>query len=301
MENRFNEVETNNLKDILNVLSSAKLPSKAIIMQANDEDIANISKMSRNKFKTVFPNLSTGVPYLSLEKYNEIYESYDSDRKIIEFIDEILREAKMVDCFSIPIKFNKSGNTLVNPLPIYSKLGNICNKMPIIFSEINCSTVVTGAIEGSFIHECVHMLFCRNKKISDKDIKSEFLSIFIEKIILYSFYSSTDPYNFEQMNRWSSSKKLIDEIRSKEDNMAKEYFKSCILAEYFSKYIFEVSFDERMIISDDISLVLDGKLSLDQFLEKYNLSLSNMDCINAAIQSIKDSEKFWDDFKPPIK
>lgn len=285
--------ESNNLEQLLTVLESAELPENNIVRKAPEEDVKNLSKLGKWKFNRLFHDMDTKVLFLSKENYEKIYMEFNKDNSMLEFIEEVFKNAMQVDCFDVPILINELGKSYSSTIPMYWQLGNLASDIPIIFSEVNCSRVVSGAIDGMYIHECVHMLFNRNKKIKDPELNSEFLSIFIETLILSGFYETDINARYEQMNRWGSFKLLISKLKTSQEDINFEYLKSFIFSEYFSRYIFTLSLEDRLQVVKEVSFVLEGKLQLNQLLEKYNISLNNQDCINTAIKSIKESEKFW--------
>ncbi len=123
----------------------------------------------------------------------------------------------------------------------------------------------TNSMQASYLHEIMHSQLFVYKNI-EKEINEEVLPIFIE--LLYGYYHNTP----QLLYRLRLIIKYLEEY--KEIESSKTYISSTLKAiELFELYISNNTIGKEII--DDISKVFDYDITLEELLDKYEISLDN--------------------------
>lgn len=160
-------------------------------------------------------------------------------------------------------KYNNIEFSFICKHPVYQLLGFEYDK--IVIKYIFISNYNTHSIQASYLHEITHSQLFVHKNI-EKEINGEVLPIFIE--LLYGYYHNTPQLLYRL---WLIIKYLEEykEIKSSET-----YISSTLKAiELFELYISNNTIGKEII--DDISKVFDYDITLEELLDKYEISLDN--------------------------
>lgn len=257
-----------------------ELPTKKFIGYTTSfEKEKNFKEITKSKFETFFPELNPEVNYAN----NSLLIIPFTLTKLVEKIDvktmvELITSTKSI--FDIKTKMISDCSSYI-PVQIY-------NEEKYLFSNIYISKDYTVSLIAAYAHEITHALTLRNKGIIRDFLDDEFLSIFIEMLMVKD---DEMKLNLNIYNRWIGIRRRnTTQLFSNEPNQVKEYYKSTVLAIFLFSMYNEMTANNQLVLLNQVKEVLNGNVYLHDFLEIYNLRMTNKEVIESSIYSIEKSK-----------
>ncbi len=254
-----------NFYDIISFLLANDLRNTAHYTKTKLKDIINDTETFYGEFfESVNSVLTVGKDTVG------IYPAIDkaTDNSSFEGMNLLVKEYSP---FQIPIILRKSNNPFLGSL---RRIG-IANQdfkpfTPFIITHINISKPFTTYSPICYAHEIMHSQVDSQYGAITNYHNREVLPIFIEKLMAYH----TNIETFREIEKARLTCLRNGMCKSKEDfnNEDYIYFNSTLIAEaLFDAYINSSDADRKVII-EYIQLIIDGEITLEEFLEGFNIT-----------------------------
>lgn len=261
-------------------------------------DKKQIFNLSEEFIDTFYKDLDKNVLSITEEDVNNLFYLYQENKydfkTILDIYEFFIKKTNIKD---IPVKLNK-----FNPMDSSVKeaqfiMGNKkqLKKMPILNIQVNLSENLTSLAIGSYIHENTHMLLERNKGYVDDYLKSELLSIFLEKLVAYELDESEKLLQIYEINRWRGIQDDINNVKQiSNKNKKNEYYKYIV-----SNFLAEVMFDrykqsnsnEQYQLIKGTEEVMAGTKTLQDLLREQDINLKSQEVVDITKKSIQKCKK----------
>lgn len=262
---------TEELKEIINSLSySSHDFSKCKLSKLKkDEMIMN----SRKLFEILSVELHK-IPYISSNSINGIINTSNNVNQIIE---RILEKEVNISPLEVPISFCNENYFYGKCTPSYIKDND---KHLLVFNEFELSSNTHVLTPSIYVHEIIHsQLESKDNSISDY-LNYEVLPVFFDKI---SPIENKLPESISKINDLLRLKQLIKAFIMFNKGNLPEFSKiklSMIITSLLkSELLFELYINgdksSKIKILYEIQSVLDGKYSIETFLDNNNINLES--------------------------
>lgn len=231
--------------------------------------INEISKMSIRKVKKtvilnsklIFNNVNLEIPYLS-EKDFLIYMWHGASR-----VKSAIREKNV---FKIPLYYeefatcHRLGTRLFND-----------SILPVLVDKLNITKIYP---ESTYVHELTHALVLRNKSSIENYLHDEVPAILLELIYTYINYGEEGLKKIQlyRLQNLNTAFKCSLPLNYSDVSIERlKYFHSSVLAFALFEKICFTNFKNGTEIYNTFIQFLNGKVLLEDLLEKYEISMEN--------------------------
>lgn len=225
--------------------------------------------------------------------YKVFYEKFANNGNILLkndfdwFIDEISKKTKIISPYDLPVKSIRGHSMIGNiskPLLEISDF-SLLEKQEILFSSINLGDNYTLLSVCTIIHEIIHIQLESVKGSVKNYLNREVLSIFFEKIAALEFDESKKLLKLSESMRYNYLYHSINKLKLShreaclkgisykdriEDSIS---VNSTLLADKLFDFYINVDEFGKKDIMNGIQMIFDGKQTLEEFLEKFNIKL----------------------------
>lgn len=261
----------------LEELTTSDLPNKNIYQTVNIKNVKTEVYETEEFFKEKFNELKTEIYFLNL---NIDLFLYLKNKKIN--IDEYLQQ---INCFDITVKINKNKNHSY----IYT---SYYNKLPTFVEGIIIGNKNISSFKSSYSHELTHVLLNKNIHVIDNQFDVEFISTFIEKIVLKNDSNEFKINEFNRLNDIKICKELgFDNIT--EIIKFQKYYISLLKANYLYFLYRNMNKNQQNILFKNITKIYNGQMLLSDFNNIYNINIFNKELFKASTQAINNSSTYY--------
>ena len=235
-------------------------------LDTRDEQI-DLLKLKRNVLlmsKSVLEGVNTEVEIIAKDDVQRILSLAKTGFSREKWEREALRISRVGSIFDIPLekthKFDSSIYHIECRVAAYRKQ---------LFSYIEIGTPYDPVLaEAEYAHELGHALIARNIDSLLNPLFDEYISMFLE--LLYLFFSKDNLYGFKI--------KCVDRILDCQENgkstlLELRYLFSSLLTFITLEQFLEFSSKDRNEMLMKIKKVLNGQMTVENFLDEYNFNL----------------------------
>lgn len=264
-----------NLQQYLNIICCNNYDG-VISKIGGNQSILSVIKTGKLLLDEFFPLLDKTVNYCNKSIALKLFDK-SKEMSMDEFLAYQMSFIKRIDSVFVPIDLDNSIDSSFDKVILMLNDNNYLKKVPVIMTNVYLNQRDVN-INVSYMHEQTHLLLDRNKGIVDDFLKTEVLSIFMEKVSALRLDSSEKLLaNVELMRQVhtkfilaSLGKYNVDLILSYE---LKKYIISAALADIMFNQYYSLSNIDRKCYLEEVEKILSNKKVLDDFLDEQNISV----------------------------
>jgi len=272
----------NNLLNIGRVLT--KLPEKSNISNFKI-DRKDVPKYTKAFFEQHFKLHE--VPYMSISDASEIFKKYGDNptntSSLNLLVEELKNKSKYVSPYDIPVKY-VNGHSMIGEIQkpiILVPVEEYLKELQIVFSEIQLGNNITKLTSATYAHEITHSQLESIKGSTRNYHNKEFVSIFIEKLVALELDNSRKILNKSELIRFRNLAEQIAVLYSADKFTRTQCLEATVAVtstlkaeNLFDKYL-NGSDDLKSEILTDIQKIFDGQITVEDLLQKYEITLEN--------------------------
>lgn len=266
MSDNFAKISSllNDLENDINIIQFDKISQKEMI--SITKDIFSFFKLHK-------------IAYVELTTIEQQLKKFDEDalisdpfaaNKLLRLLNQIAME-NMIDPFELPIELidDSMKSCLVETLYPMLDNENFLSKSIVPFSKVRIGKDITKFTPVFYGHELVHSQLDSNKGVQKFFMNREVIPIFLEKIFSielgHLYYVNIEKI---RLSNFSSSIKKVNNNQG--DLGTYTYIRSTISANILFNIYIESNSQDREEMLDGIQLIFDNKITVEDYLKKYN-------------------------------
>lgn len=255
-----------------NILKKMEIPKYDIKPASTPLECIKSSVM--NNTKEFLKDVNLDIKWLDEYRIEEIEHKYPFYSHEV-----IMEEAKDVSIFDIPLICSTGFSSFLN---VYE--GKDEDFKDVVFKRIALlmgKEIDDDILEATYFHELSHALITRNWYMMTNPLFDEFVPHVMEMIYNYYILGNEERYVrklLQRMESRTSSHLFIDKNKSYIGMLEKldlvygmTLVLSCIA---FEKFI-EFNGDDKQEMIDDIKKMLNGNITVEDFMKKYDVNMDN--------------------------
>ncbi|MBO5138114.1 MAG: hypothetical protein J6B89_00530 [Bacilli bacterium] len=268
----INQFMVKEFKDYMKVIESNN--RRELMYSSNRRDVSDVVNNGIMLLDEFFPSLNRNVYYCN--KF--VAEMMCKDMNYMSPIAAVAYQKKflhLLDSTDVPISVSDkkaSGVDMAYGLYIDDYY---LDRSPIIITGINLCSKQEVDMNVSYMHEQMHLLLGRNKGSVNDYLKTEVLSIFIEKVSALRLDSSEMLLANVELMRQYATKYSINILGEVDDLIDSYDFKKYIVSSALADIMFNVYYNfsdiDRKCYLGEIKKILAGNLVLDDFLSQHGV------------------------------
>ena len=255
------------IEDIINFLMSIELENKSFYMQSDLKSVVNTTAAFYSRHFTSVHSV------LSLDRTDSTLYPFLQGKANTPCKSFAVREYSP---FNVPIvlkrgyKFDSS--VVIQGFDFPKEELGILN--PVVVNQINLTKPFSIFSYISYAHEIMHTqidtLYGAVKDFHDVEI----LPIFIEKLMAYEFGFEIF-HEIEKERLYFLYVSIINMLQDTNDNISFKYYYSTLKAEALFDMYLNSSESDKKVIMDYIQLVINGEITLEEFLEGFGITIES--------------------------
>lgn len=274
-----------NLKNILNLQKLISNDKSYIFL---DNSILNLEPITWEEVRNIVIKFYADhfnvhkINYVEDDILDKTVKDMPDDTTPYEFYENINKILSSIEPFDLPIVKNENydlDSTIIKPKCIYPGFCCEKNRKP-YFSKIRVGRLLNEFTPVAFSHEIMHLETESVLGYTDEYLNREVLSIFIEKVFASEFDRTGKLLKIFEKMRFrdliNQYNKYLNNGKLSNENMivSLTYIRSTLIAEkLFDMYLQEKKTKNRDKYIYDIQDIMDGKIKLEEMLEKRNITL----------------------------
>ncbi|MFI3260933.1 MAG: hypothetical protein R3Y13_04405 [bacterium] len=265
----------------LKPLQKYNLTIKKRLIDATQSEIENFKEETKEFFSMNFNNLEHNTKYIvreDFERMKELFENKDDldDQTIREFLKGNYKPMNMYD-IEVKLDEHHSASSINGYMTIDAAY---------YLGDITLSLRDLSGLKQGYIHELTHILVNNMKANIFDEPNEELLSVFLEYL---SMEEDSEFFYKSEANRWSDITYGKFNKNTKEYNY---YYTANIYSVYLYYLYRNMNLSQKRILLNNIEQVLNGKRSIRDFRQLYNLHFYNDDILNPILSSIDRSKQY---------
>lgn len=252
-------------------LRDSDLPKTIVSLNIFDEDIEDSIGQVKEFFKENFQNLKKRVNFIDMT----IDEFKTQEKQVV---------SKKKNYYNIPVYIDRFTDT--------SYVFSYKEEDEQFFVEgITIAADNISPLKSSYGHELTHVLTRRNQNIFNNYFDLEFLSIFIEKILIKE---DSEEFKINEFNRLSLIK-IHNEMGFddyKDVVEFQKYYTSILKANYLYYLYRNMNIEQKIKLFKNLTKIFNGQITMDKFLKIYNIDLNELKIFEIFHESIQNSYEY---------